>query len=377
VVLEKSKFPAGPDTATAMQKTIGFSGGPWKLQSFSKSQEVLVPNTSYWAKDRIPLLDQVTFVPRTETNTEVQALKSGEVSAIYPQPSSANVPQLKGDPNVKTAFGTTTQYESLWFNEKAGKPFADKNVRAAFFYSFDRTKFLNDIVKPFAPTVKPLNCSNWSPDIGNWCDNTEFADIKYDPAKAADFMQKAGYAKDSSGIWAKGGQELKIKWSVTTGNQRRADTQTEFIPLLKKEGWSISTDNSDPDTLFQQRLPAGDYDFAMFIQVTSPDPSVASILASDQIPGPANEGKGQNQWWWNNAEATTLIHKADTELDPAKRADLIHQIGKFVRDDYVTFPLYIFPALSAWRTDKVEGPIDEFINSPESNFWNIYDWSVK
>jgi len=146
---------------------------------------------------------------------------------------------------------------------------------------------------------------------------------------------------------------------------------------LKKEGWSIATDNSDPDTLFQQRLPAGDYDFSMFIQVTSPDPSVASILAADQIPGPSNDGKGQNQWWWNNAEATKIIHEADTELDPAKRADMVHQIGQFVRDDYVTLPLYIFPAMSAWRSDKVEGPIDAFINSPESNFWNLWDWSLK
>jgi len=225
--------------------------------------------------------------------------------------------------------------------------------------------------------VKALNCSNWSPDIGDWCDNTQFNDIKYDPAKAADLMAKSGYKKDSSGIWAKNGQELNLKWAVTTGNRRRADTQTEFIPLLKKEGWSIATDNSDPDTLFQQRLPAGDYDFAMFIQVTSPDPSVKSILACDQIPGPANDGQGQNQWWWCNQKATDLIDKADAELDTAKRTDLIHQIGQYVRDDYVTFPLYIFPAMATWRTDKVEGPIDQFINSPESNFWNIWDWSVK
>jgi peptide/nickel transport system substrate-binding protein len=376
VILQKSKFPNGPDTGKEMQNTIGFSGGPWILKSFSKTQEVLTPNKNYWDKDRVPLLDQVTFVPRTDTNTEVQALKSGDVSAIYPQPSSSNVPQLKGG-NIKTAFGTTTQYESLWFNEKPGKPFEDKNLRAAFMYSFDREKFLNDIVKPFNPDAKLLNCSNWSPDIGDWCDDTQYSDIKYDPAKAEEFMAKSGYKKDGSGIWAKNGQELKIKWAVTTGNQRRADTQTEFIPLLKKEGWSISTDNSDPDTLFQQRLPAGDYDFAMFIQVTSPDPSVASILAADQIPGPSNDGKGQNQWWWNNATATKLIHQADTELDPTKRADMVHQIGQYVRDDYVTLPLYVFPAMAAWRSDKVEGPIDAFINSPESNFWNLWDWSLK
>ena len=376
VVLEKSKF-ASSETSKDMQKSIPFSGGPWILKSFSKSQEVLVPNTKYWDKERIPKLDQVTFVPRTETNTETESVKSGEVVAAYPQPSSANVPQYKAAQNVQTAFGVTTQYENLWFNEKPGKPFADKNLRAAFMYAFDREKFLNDIVKPFDPTVTALNCAVWVPGVGDWCDNTQYADVKYDPAKVASFMAASGYAKDSSGIWAKNGQELKIKWTVTTGNQRRADTQAEFIPLLKKEGFSIATDNGDPDTVFQQRLPAGDYDMAMFIEVTSPDPTVTGIMACSSIPSAANQNQGQNQWWWCNQAASALEKKSDLELDPAVRLTEIHQIGKYIRDDYVTLPLYPFPTMAVWRTDKVEGPIADYINSPESNLFTLYDWSAK
>ncbi len=378
VVLEKAKFPNGPDTSSTMQSSIDFSGGPWILKSFSKSQEILVPNKNYWDKDRIPLLDQVTFVPRVDTSTEVQSVKSGESAAAYPQPSSANVPQFKAAPNVQTAFGVTTQYENLWFNQKPGHPFVDKNVRAAFIYSFDRAKFLNDIVKPFDPTVQPLNCAAWIPGVGKWCSGTEpFSDITYDPSKADSLMQTAGYAKDSSGFWAKNGQELKIKWAVTTGNQRRADTQAEFIPLLKKLGWNVATDNSDPDTLFQQRLPKGDYDMSMFIEVTSPDPSVTSIFACDSIPGPSNQGQGQNQWWWCNQDASKIVHQSDLELDPAKRLTEIQQIDQFARDDYITLPLYAFPSMFVWRTDKIAGPVTQYINSPESNLWNLYDWSAK
>ena len=47
-----------------------------------------------------------------------------------------------------------------------------------------------------------------------------------------------------------------------TGNKRREDTQAEFIPLLAKQGFKVVTDNSDADTMFQKRLPAGDYDLA-------------------------------------------------------------------------------------------------------------------
>jgi peptide/nickel transport system substrate-binding protein len=375
VVLEAAKFKS-PNTANTMQNSVPFSGGPWILKSFSPSQEILTANTKYWDATRVPLVDQVTFIPKPDTNTEVQAVKSGEGSVVYPQPSADNVPQLKGG-NIETKFGVTTQYEALWMNQKPGHPFADKNVRAAFSYAFDRQKFLNDIVKPFSPDVQMLNCSAWVPAFGKWCDNTQFADITFSPTKVKQFMGDAGYALDSSGIWAKGGKELTIKWMVNTDNSRRIDTQTEFIPLLKKQGFKVVTDNSDAGTVFEQRLPTGAYDLSMFINVTGADPTVTSIMSCDAIPGPANQGKGQNDYWWCNKQASALETQSDAELNVTKRLDLIHKVGQFARDDYFNLPLYAFPAMVSWNTGKVTGPIDEFVNSPESVFWNMYDWSVK
>jgi peptide/nickel transport system substrate-binding protein len=378
VILQKSAFNGNTDVSAGMQNAMTFSGGPWVLKSFSKDQEILVRNEKYWDKDRLPLLDQVTFVPRTDTNAEVQALKSGEVAAIYPQPAADNVPQLVGAPGIKTEFGNTTQYESIWFNEKPGRPFEDENLRAAFSYAFDRQKFLDDIVKPFNPDVVLNNCAAWVRGVGNWCpDPGPYADVKPDADKVAEFMGKSGYKKDSSGIWAKDGKQLQLKWMANTGNKRREDTQAEFIPEMKKQGFLISTDNSDADTVFQQRLPSGDYDFSMFIQVTSPDPTVKSILSCDQIPGPENNGQGQNDWWYCNKDADKLIQESDKNLDTSSREDQIHDLGQILRDDYLNLPLYVFPALMAWREDKVAGPVAAYVNNPESNFFNMYDWSVK
>jgi peptide/nickel transport system substrate-binding protein len=375
VILQKSKFPAGTNTGKTMQQSIDFSGGPWKLQSFSKDKEVLVRNESYWDKDRLPLLDSVTFVPLTETTKEVQALKTGQVAAIYPQPAVDNVPQLTGN-DIKTSFGSTTQYENIWFNQKPGKPFEDKNLRAAFTYAFDRALFLNDIVKPFDPTVTMLNCAAWLPTVGSWCtDPQPWADVQPDASKVEQYMTASGYAKDSSGFWAKGGKVPTLKWMANTGNKRREDTQAEFIPLMAKQGFKIVPDNSDADTVFQKRLPAGDYDFSMFIQVTSPDPTVTSILSCDNIPAPANKGQGQNDWWYCNKDADALMKASDAEQDPAKRQQQIHDLDNILRQDFLNLPLYAFPALGAWQPSQVTGPISQYINNPESFFWNMWAWS--
>jgi len=374
VILEKSKFKStnvGKDMTTA----IGFSGGPWKITSFTKDKEVLTRNTAYWDKDRIPKLDSVTFVPLTETTKEVENIKTGQVSAIYPQAAIDNVQQLTHQAAITTSFGVNGQYENIWFNEKPGKPFSDKNLRAAFSFAFDRTLFLNDIIKPIYPSVTPLNCAMWIPQVGKWCTNTDFSDLTPDPAKVTQFMQQAGYAKDASGVWAKGGKELAIKWMADTGNKRREGTQAEFIPLLAKQGFKITPDNSEHDTVFQKRLPAGDYDIAMFINVASPDPTVTSSLECDQAPGPSNQGQGQNDWWYCNPAADTLMKQSDAQLDPSKRADEIHQLDAILRQDYLNIPLYAAPTMFSYRPDKVGGPVNQFINSPESNFWNMWAWS--
>jgi peptide/nickel transport system substrate-binding protein len=376
VILEKAKFKS-TNVGKEMTNSISFSGGPWTLQSFTKDKEVLVANTSYWEKSRIPRIQQVTFVPVTETTKEVQAIKTGQVAAIYPQPATDNVPLLKDSGTLKSVFGVTTQYENIWFNQKPGSPFADKNLRAAFSYALDREQLLTDIVKPFAPTAELNQCAAWVPAVGPWCENTAFEDIKPDPTKVDSFMAASGYAKDSSGIWAKGGRQLVIKWMVNTGNKRRENTQAEFIPLLAKQGFKVVTDNSDADTVFQKRLPAGDFEMGMYIQVASPDPTVTSILDTNSIPGPANQGQGQNDTWYSNPAADKLMSSSDAEQDKTKRIDQIHQLDKILREDYVNIPLYAFPSMLSYRTDMLEGPLDQFINNPESNFWNLWAWSKK
>ena len=47
-----------PWVASAGTTAISFSGGPWTLQSFTKDKEVLVANTTYWDKTRIPKIQQ-------------------------------------------------------------------------------------------------------------------------------------------------------------------------------------------------------------------------------------------------------------------------------------------------------------------------------
>ena len=174
-------------------------------------------------------------------------------------------------------------------------------------------------------------------------------------------------------MWAKDGVVPEIHWVINSGNTRRESTQALLIPEMKAAGFNIIADNCDAACYFQQRLPALEYDLAMYINTASPDPTVTGIMHCDSVPSEANGNQGQNSTGWCNEEASALMTESDQTVDDTARADLIHQIGAFLAEDAVMLPLYQFPNIAAWRTDQVGGPVDKDAANYQA-FQNINEW---
>jgi peptide/nickel transport system substrate-binding protein len=374
-VLKKSAFGGKVDLKDAMKDNYPFSGGPWKMKSWSKQQAVFVPNDKYWVKDKIPRLDQVTFVPREDQSTELNALLTGEAQGIFPQPSRGMTKRLKA-PGVSYKGDVGNTYEGLWFNESKF-PFNDKAVREAMGYAVDRQGIIDAIFKADFPDLKILNCAGWVPTVGNWCDDTQFANFTYDTNKAKQILQAGGWTMGSDGIMAKGGKKLSIEFITTAGNKNRNDTQALLKEKVKPAGIDLVLKTAPPTQLFEDKLPKLDYEMAEFAQVASPDPSVTGIYACDFIPTKANGYSGQNQIAWCNKEATRLAKESDKVIDIPKREQLIKQVGALVRQDIAWLPLYQKPLILAWRSDKLTGPIGDYTASSNSGFFNMNLWSLK
>ena len=61
-----------------------------------------------------------------------------------------------------------------------------------------------------------------------------------------------------------------------------------MIPALREAGFDVIADNCDAACYFQQRLPALDYDLAMYINTAQPDPTVTGIMHCDSVPSEEN-----------------------------------------------------------------------------------------
>ena len=369
-IIKADAFEDCSDVSADMTDEIPFSGREWKIDSWSPDQLILVPNEAYWGPEK-PTASQVVMVPKDDSDTEIASLKSGESDFIFPQ-AYAGITEALTDPNIKFTPGYGTNYEGIYFQQRDGV-FADDDFRQAFAKSIDRDLILSQIYDPIFPGGPLLNCGLWVPTIGDWCDNTIFADY-YDPEGAAQILTDAGWTKGSDGFWANpDGEVPTVKWIVNSGNSRRESTQALMIPELAKAGFKVETDNCDAACYFQQRLPALDYDMAMYITTSAPDPSVTSIMHCDSVPSEENGNQGQNSTGWCNEEASALMTESDQTVDEAARADLIHQIGQYLADDAVMLPLYQFPNIAAWRTDKLSGPVDKDAANYQA-FQNIWEW---
>lgn len=368
-LIKASSVENTSDVSSDFADFIPFSGRPYKMESWSKDQVVFVPNENYWGTDKA-VTPKIVMVPKADSETEIASIKAGEVDFIFPQ-FYAGIEESVAQDNIASALKNGSDYEMLYFNSKCG-PFADDQFRKAFSMSIDREALFEQIYVPFAPDAELLQCGPITP--GDYCVGDEFAG-RFDPEGAAKIMEDAGWEKDDSGFWAKDGVAPEIRWVINSGNTRRESTQAYLIPLLQAAGFNVKADNCDASCYFQKRVPALDYDLAMYIASAPPDPAyLTSSYVCDQIPTDANENQGQNTQGWCNTEASDLLHAADVEADPIKRAELIKSTLRLMAQDNAVLPLFQWLNSGFWRTDKVGGPIDAEITNFRA-FQNFHLWT--
>ena len=316
----------------------------------------------------------MTIVPRTDATTEVNDLLSGAIDAIFPQPDVSQAKLFASNSAVKFV-GTPGQYfESLWFNTSKA-PFTDPVVRNGLFWAVDRQKVVSTLINPVDKTqTGPLGCGIFALAGTFWCDTQPFAQFHYDTNMVTQVMTAGGYAKDSKGFWAKGGQEVKFVYE-TTMKPRRIQTQALLKEGMTAAGFNVTLKVDDATLLFETKLPKGDFQLADFAEGAILDPSPTSTFACDFIPTAGNGYAGANDFRWCDQQATTLMKQSDSELDPVKRRSLLDQMYALQAKDFAPgIPLYVLPNVTAWRTDKLAGPVGTWTQSAYSGFYNVDQW---
>jgi peptide/nickel transport system substrate-binding protein len=379
-IIQKAAFPnvdqAKPDVGDLMIDSIPFSGGPWRLQSWSRYEGILVPNTRYWGPK--PLLDRVRFIPIVDQSGELRAIRDGKVSVIFPQPGNADlIGQLKV-PHVEVAAAPGAYYEALFFNVQR-PPMNERLIREAVMYAVDRERVVDEVVHFNDPSARVLNCGFLSfPSLGPWCRSQPFAQFTHDPQKAAMALEKAGFdcSRAPAEPCSRDGKPLRLILARVKTNTRWVAQEQLIQEDARAVGIDLVLKGYDPAELFGVVGPQGRFHMVHVAQGGSADPTVTSALSCDQIPSPKNEFGGGNWDRWCNPAADALMSKTDRTVDPAKRLELFDQLYRIEVEDRLLLPLVTFSNFGGWRTDRVSGPVGDWIPSLNGMFYGMAKWSV-
>jgi len=193
------------------------------------------------------------------------ALQNGEVDVITPQPNVDLVEQIKAIEGVNVQFEAGTVFEHYDLNLK-NEHLKSLKVRQAVAACIDREEIVTTLYRSVDPEAQVLNNRIFMPNSPSYKDGSgQFA--KQDIALAKSLLEEDGYVLGDDGFYAKGGKKLSLRLGRRDPNPRRQQTNELAAAACKEAGIELTDDPAEDFNAV--RLPAGDYDIALFAWVAS------------------------------------------------------------------------------------------------------------
>ncbi len=327
--------------------------GPFKLVEWEQGQFLrFEANDNYFMG--APHVDELVYVVFANTDTLMSALTTGEIDAVT---SVANnqIDMLNDDPDIEVVQALGRNFTELGFNcwdspESKGNPLMlDYNIRLAADYAIDKEQ----IVEIALNGLGTPGTSLLPPSIGDWHWDPGDEKHGYDPEKAKEILEDAGYTDtDGDGIREDAdGNKLDFRFAVIS-SYGEAYVKAAGIIQKNLQEVGINTEIStmdggaQADLIYDQNFDTDMYIWGWGAEL---DPSLKlSVLLTEQI------GK-RSDCFWSNEEYDELYYEQINQVDREERLETVHEMQKIVYEETPYSILYYSDSVEAYRTDKFEG----------------------
>jgi peptide/nickel transport system substrate-binding protein len=314
---QNSEFLAREDPF--VQNPIGT--GPYLLKNITAEREIiLVANENYF-KGR-PHIDKVIARPFADQNIMGQALMFNAIDMIV-LVNHRDIPQLQGDKRFVLQPYNALSYSFFGFNTR-NPMLADKRVRKAFTYALNRKEMLDSFFQgqgtiisgPYAP--------------GSWAYNLDVQPLPYDPGKAVELLNEAGFVKGADGIMEKNGKKLSLTIKVPIAKESEAVKRVilAFRNYLSKIGVEINAEFQEWLAWKEDIFLHHDFDIMFASWVFDDSADISSLFHSAEI-GPWKNNFGA----FTNAEVDGLIVESKLTLDHEKRRTINRRLHEIIADE--------------------------------------------
>jgi peptide/nickel transport system substrate-binding protein len=334
--------------------------GPFVFAEWKPGEYVrVVKNPNYWRGPDFPKLDEIIFNFIPDNNTRLNAMKSKEYDlGLGFQPDQ--VKDLKAidgygvslvDSNAFLHFGTSIKSD----NGKA--LFSDPNVRKAMYYAIDRQAIATDLMEGTVTLANtPINPA--SPYY-----NASTTVYNYDPTKAKQLLDAAGWVPGADGIRVKDGKRFSFTILNRAGRNDRIAIAQVIQAQLKDVGIEVQMDTKE-SAAYTDQWRSGNWDATVGGWFLTADPSITNLYACDGA---------NNMTGYCDTKLDDAMKASDQALDFKDRKPLIDQVQSILMDDGFDLPIYfnVLPVSYSQKMVNFKGS-----GTNLGSFWNDYEWDL-
>ena len=352
----------GKDRNAEMKDGYKFSGGPWMVDRWTRGQELkLVRNPAYWGTPAY--LDGVVLRVIPDPAAARQAYKSNQIDMFVQAGAELGIEEMRGLPDTGFEDVPALNYSFISFNTQS-PPLDRKAVRQALAYATDRDAIVTQLQGHLRPGVRPIQSlvSLANPD---WY-SEPFARYRRDLTKVAELMRADGWSKGGDGVWVRGDTRARI--------ELLGDAVLHFHTLFtqivesqwKEAGFDVSVKRAPAATINVDLLPKGNYQ-AVFTGAgaSTADPGQCARFCSRNIPTEVTRLVGGNVSRISSPVLDDVWGRADTELDTARRRELVRIGQEALADELPALPLSSIIDVFVFNNRKLGGTVPHLPTLPE------------
>lgn len=331
--------------------------GPFKVGSYNGRRLVLLRRDDYWQADKVKVQKLVLEGQYDAAQAALQ-LDSGQLDAYWGEIPNPQQTFVAKDPAHNHFWYAPNGITVLTPNDQL-PPFDDPKFREAIAYAMNKDemslKATYGIMQPASqaglklPVMAKMLPSAYAANGG------ASTVLPYDPAKAAQFLDAAGYKVGNGGFRTnKNGSPLTITFQVQAGwidYQAMADV---VVKGLKAAGLNAKVNATSPDAVDQMKKSG---DFQMMLEYLHGGCDFArglgAKLASSQIPTKTDIFPNVERFSDPSTDAAVNAIAGTTDQTVIKE-----QVGQLVNTMMTEFPvisLIYAPARIIYRTDHAVG----------------------
>jgi peptide/nickel transport system substrate-binding protein len=320
-----------------LQQRIGT--GPFKEVEYVKSDRYVVEAfDGYWGEPA--KLARITFRFIPDATTRVLALQSGEVGLITEvPPESALDLASSGDMGIVTS--KVGAYQALYINIHGQAPYdlgQDRALREALAAAIDKEAIVAGVWQGYAePNTTMIPPAILGPAVAT------VAGTAYDPERAKQVLDTAGWAPGSDGIREKEGRQLKLTMIVGFSSAEIHRSMPEFVQAQLKEVGVAAEIVLTPDTAtYEARLATGEGD--LWAEIGNQNDGNPCFLPDLLFYSPDPAGDPESAMYGNAFAPGAAF---DDHIDECRSAVTVEEVQEaaanamkvLIDDDYVVIPL--------------------------------------